>query len=98
MSKKMTVYQYYLEMHELCSRLSKALLILDGEEDPLVEVYSEAEQTFYNKAMRMSVGQANCICSEERMKRLEDFRWNVKGREDAAAWRLNGKGNGSPQG
>ena len=45
----------------------------------------------------MSVDQANRICAEERLKRLEDFRWFVQGKEDAAAWHLREKEKQSSQ-
>ena len=97
MIKTMTVYQYYQEMQDLYNRLVKAFRTIEGDKEPLVDVYSMAEQGFYQKTIGMSVDQANRICAEERLKRLEDFRWFVQGKEDAAAWHLREKEKQSSQ-
>ncbi len=89
--KNMTVYQYYQEMQQLCARLANAFRKSDGDKEPLVDVYSIAEEGFYQKTLNISVDQANRLCAKERLERLEDFRWYVQGKEDSAAWAIREK-------
>ena len=82
----MTVYMYYQEMQELCARASNAFSVCEDGKSPLADVYSMAEQGFYNKICSLPVEEANKFCSPQREARLNDLKHFVEDKEDAAAW------------
>lgn len=84
MNKPITKYSYYLAMKELCKDLAKAYREIDGEKSVDADIFIHASEGFENKMKYMSIEESSRPLSEERYKRLEDFRWFVQGKEQAA--------------
>ena len=84
MNNQMTKYSYYFEMKNLCNDLAKAYREIDGEKSIDADIFIHASEGFENKIRYMSVEESSRPLSEERYKRLEDFRWFVQGKEQAA--------------
>lgn len=84
MNKPITKYSYYLAMKELCKDLAKAYREIDGEKSVDADIFIHASEGFKNKMKYMSIEESSRPLSEERYKRLEDFRWFVQGKEQAA--------------
>lgn len=82
----MTVYQYYQEMQLLCARASKAFDACEDGKSPMADVYTMAEQGFYNKVCTLDVKEAGRICSAQREARFNELKHFVEDKEDAAAW------------
>ena len=84
MNKPITKYSYYLAMKELCKDLAKAYREIDGDKSVDADIFIHASEGFENKMKYMSIEESSRPLSEERFKRLEDFRWFVQGKEQAA--------------
>ena len=84
MNKPITKYSYYLAMKELCKDLAKAYREIDGDKSVDADIFIHASEGFENKMRYMSIEESSRPLSEERFKRLEDFRWFVQGKEQAA--------------
>ena len=84
MKKPITKYSYYLAMKELCKDLAKAYREIDGDKSVDADIFIHASEGFENKMKYMSIEESSRPLSEERFKRLEDFRWFVQGKEQAA--------------
>lgn len=84
MNKPITKYSYYLAMKELCKDLAKAYREIDGDKSVDADIFIYASEGFENKMKYMSIEESSRPLSEERYKRLEDFRWFVQGKEQAA--------------
>jgi len=84
MKNQMTKYAYYFEMANLCNDLAKAYLEFDGEKSVDADIYFHAKEGFEHKIRYMSVDESSRPLSEERYKRLEDFRWFVRNKQEAA--------------
>ena len=84
MNNQMTKYSYYFEMKNLCNDLAKAYREIDGEKSIDADIFIHASEGFENKIRYMSVEESSRPLSEERYKRLEDFRWFVMNKINAA--------------
>lgn len=84
MKNLMTRYSYYFEMKNLCNDLAKAYLEFDGDKSVDADIYFHAKDGFEQKIRNLSIDESQRPLSEERLKRLEDFRWFVRNKEEAA--------------
>ena len=95
MATAKTKFSYYEEMRDLCLRASRAFVACEGEKSVMGDIYAVAEEGFYNKCVRLTVDEASRPLSEERRKRLEEFSWFVKNKEEAAAYAVKERANAS---
>ncbi len=84
MNNQMTKYSYYFEMKNLCNDLAKAYREIDGEKSIDADIFIHASEGFEKRISYMSIDESSRPLSEERYKRLEDFRWFVQGKKQAA--------------
>ena len=84
MKELVTKYSYYFEMANLCEELAKAYTKLDCEKSVEADIYNHARDGFRQKIKYLSIDESQRPLSEERYKRLEDFRWFVMNKINAA--------------
>ena len=85
MKNQMTRYSYYFEMENLCKDCAKAWEVVDGSPKSVTaDIYYRAAEGFEKKIKYLTVDESCQPLSDERYNRLEDFRWFVRNKQDAA--------------
>lgn len=84
----MTYYCYLDEMQNLCLRASNALKVIHAEDPVLSDVYSAAEEGFFQKKQNCFAADASAPAGSAKTERLEKFRQTVADWEQDAAYKL----------
>ena len=86
----MTRYTYLNCMQELCFRYACAIEITKPDDTLLHDIYTNAEEGFFNRIRNISVEEAAEVIPEELKKRLNQFKADVLKIEEEAAYKLRG--------
>ena len=84
----MNYYAYLEEMQMLCLKASNALKVIGKSDKLMADVYSAAEEGFFQKKMRCSVEEAKEFAGGQRTERLQEFRSQVAQWEEEAAYAI----------
>lgn len=86
----MTHYAYLNCMQELCFRYARAIEVTKPDDTLLHDIYTNAEEGFFNRIRNISVEDASKKIPEALEKRLKDFKADVLKLEEEAAYKLRG--------
>ena len=86
----MTHYTYLNCMQELCFRYARAIEITKPDDTLLHDIYTNAEEGFFNRIKNISVEDAGKKIPEALEKRLKNFKADVLKLEEEAAYKLRG--------
>jgi len=86
----MTRYTYLNCMQELCFRFARAIEITKPDDTLLHDVYTNAEEGFFNRIKNITVEEAAEIIPETLEQRLKQFKADVIKLEEDAAYALKG--------
>lgn len=84
----MTHYTYLNCMQELCFRYARAIEVTKPDDTLLHDIYTNAEEGFFNRIRNISVEDAAKKIPEALEKRLKDFKADVLKLEEEAAYVL----------
>lgn len=84
----MTFYNYLDEMQNLCLRASNAFKVIKPENPLIVDVYSAAEEGFYNKKLNLAAVDAGVPAGAIKARCLEEFKTAVQNWENEAAYAI----------
>jgi|GEM_PF-3420627 len=82
----MTYYSYLDEMENLCRRACYARRVTDPDDPYLADIYSAAEEGFFQKKMKCFADKASAPAGTARTERLEQLRKSVEEWEVKAAY------------
>lgn len=82
----MTYYSYLDEMETLCMRACQARRVTDPDDPYLADIYSAAEEGFFQKKMKCLADKASAPVPAARTERLEQLRKSVEDWEEKAAY------------
>ena len=86
----MTHYTYLNCMQEFCFRYARAIEVTKPDDTLLHDIYTNAEEGFFNRIRNISVEDASKKIPEAQEKRLKDFKADVLKLEEEAAYKLRG--------
>ena len=84
----MNYYNYLDEMQNLCLKACNALKVIHSDDPVLADVYSAAEEGFFQKKQNCLAIDAAAPAGSAKTERLEKFRQTVAEWEDRAAYKL----------
>ena len=86
----MTRYTYLNYMQEFCFRYARAIEVTRPDDTLLHDIYTNAEEGFFNRIKNISVEDAAEKIPEELEQRLKTFKADVLKVEEEAAYILKG--------
>lgn len=82
----MNYYTYLDTMQDLCLRASRALKVIKPADPVIVDVYSAAEQGFFEKKQNCIAANASVPAGSAKAERLKQFQETVEQWEEKAAY------------
>lgn len=86
----MTRYTYLNNMQELCFRYARAIEVTKPDDSLLHDIYTNAEEGFFNRIKNISVEEAAEKIPEDLEQRFRQFKADVLKVEEEAAYKLRG--------